>query len=50
MTKKKKMIYDHDEWLVPYKDVIDRRHEMIMGLKEKMAVDGALAKGMNNHG
>ena len=49
MTKKKTMIYDHDEWLEPYKEVIDRRHEMIMGLKERMSVDGSLAKGMNNH-
>ena len=49
MTKKKTMIYDHDEWLEPYKEVIDRRHEMIMDLKERMSVDGSLAKGMNNH-
>ena len=48
-TKKNDMIYDHDEWLEPYKEVIDRRHEMIMGLKERMSVDGSLAKGMNNH-
>jgi hypothetical protein len=31
--KKTTMIYDHDEWLLPYKDVIDRRHEMIKDLK-----------------
>ena len=47
--KKKKMIYDHDEWLLPYKDVIDRRHEMIMDLKKRMSVDGSLSKGLNNH-
>ena len=47
--KKKMMIYDHDKWLKPYKDVIDRRHEMILGLKERMSVDGSLSKGMNNH-
>ena len=33
MEAKKNMIYDHDEWLEPYKEVIDRRHEMIMDLK-----------------
>ncbi len=48
-TKKKPMIYDHDEWLEPYKDVIDRRHEMILEMKERMSVDGKLSKGMNNH-
>ena len=49
MEAKKNMIYDHDEWLEPYKEVIDRRHEMIMDLKERMSVDGSLARGMNNH-
>ena len=43
------MIYDHDEWLLPYKDVIDRRHEMFLEVKERMSVDGLLSKGMNNH-
>ena len=33
--KKTKMIYDADKWLQPYKDVIDRRHKMIMDLKEE---------------
>ena len=49
MKPKKNMIYDHDEWLMPYKDVIDRRHEMIMDLKERLSVDGSLSKGLNNH-
>ena len=48
-AKRKKMIYDCDEWLMPYKDVIDRRHEMILETKERMSVDGSLSKGMNNH-
>ena len=48
-VKKKKMIYDSDEWLMPYKDVIDRRHEMIMAAKERISVDGSLSKGLNNH-
>ena len=43
------MIYDSDEWLLPFKDVIDRRHEMILEMKERMSVDGLLCKGMNNH-
>ena len=50
MSKQKKhMIYDSDEWLMPYKDAIDKRHEMIMGMKERLSVDGSLSKGMNNH-
>ena len=48
-AKRKKMIYDYDEWLLPYKDVIDRRHEMILETKERMSVDGSLSKGMNNY-
>ena len=48
-ARKKKMIYDDDKWLKPYKDVIDRRHGMILDLKERMSVDGSLSKGMNNH-
>ena len=47
--KKQKMIYDFDKWLLPYKDVIDRRHKMIMDAKEKFSVDGSLSKGVNNH-
>ena len=48
-AKSKKMIYDHDEWLEPFKEVIDRRHEMILDFKERMSVDGKLCNGMNNH-
>ena len=47
--KKKEMIYDHDEWLVPYKEVIDRRNKMILELRDRLSVDGSLSKGMNNH-
>ena len=39
--KKKTMIYDIDEWLAPYKDVIDRRNKMILELKERYSVDGS---------
>ena len=49
MTTKKQMIYDHDEWLVPYKEVIDRRNKMILDFKERFSVDGSLSKGLNNH-
>ena len=49
MAKKKKMIYDSDEWLLPFKDKIDERNEMILDLKERLSVDGSLSKGMNNH-
>lgn len=48
-AKKKKMIYDNDEWLMPYKDAIDQRHEMIVQLKDRLSVDGSLSKAMNNH-
>ena len=43
------MIYDTDKWLMPYKDAIDRRHEMILGMRDRLSVDGSLSKGMNNH-
>lgn len=48
-AKKKVMIYDHDEWLEPYKEVIDRRQKMILELKDKFSVGGSLANGLNNH-
>ena len=48
-AKKKKMLYDTDKWLMPYKDAIDKRHKMILEAKEKLSVDGSLSKGMNNH-
>ena len=48
-AKKKVMIYDHDEWLEPYKEVIDRRQKMILDLKERFSVGGSLANGLNNH-
>ena len=43
------MIYDTDKWLMPYKDAIDRRHEMILGMRDRLSVDGSLSKAMNNH-
>ena len=47
--KKQKMIYDQDKWLKPYKEVIDRRHKMILDLRDRYSVDGSLSKGLNNH-
>lgn len=49
MAKKIKMIYDEDKWLLPFKGVIDDRHEKILKCREKLSVDGSLNKGINNH-
>ena len=48
-AKKKKMLYDTDKWLLPYKDAIDKRQKMILEAKERLSKDGSLSKGMNNH-
>ena len=48
-AKTKNMIYDHDEWLLPYKDAIDKRHEMIAQMRDRLSVNGSLASAMNNH-
>jgi 1,4-alpha-glucan branching enzyme len=48
-AKKKKMLYDTDKWLLPYKDAIDKRRKMILEAKERLSKDGSLSKGMNNH-
>lgn len=46
-----KMIYDSDPWLGPYREAIDRRHDMIIAEKEKIAGGhgGSLARSVNNH-
>lgn len=44
-----KKIYETDEWLRPYKEAIDARHDRIVATKERFSVDGSLAKGINNH-
>ena len=49
MSEKKSMIYDHDEWLVPFKEAIDNRHEMIAQMRDRLSVNGSLADAMNNH-
>ena len=43
------MIYDHDKWLLPYKEAIDRRHERISALRDRISRDGRLSEGINNH-
>jgi len=43
------MIYDNDEWLMPYKEAIDARHERILEVREKIAGEGKLSDGINNH-
>ena len=47
--EKIKKIYETDEWLRPYKEAIDARHDRIVATKERFSVDGSLAKGINNH-
>ena len=52
MAKKKtaaEMIYDSDPWLAPYRGVIDGRRSRILAEKKKIAGDGALSCGINNH-
>ena len=45
----KRMIYDTDPWLAPYKEAIDARHRRILEAVDDIAVDGSLSKGLNNH-
>ncbi len=42
-------IYDTDPYLAPYKDAIDARHARIEAEHDRIAVDGSLSKGLNNH-
>ena len=48
-NKKIEMLYDEDQWLQPYKEAIDARHERILNEYDAIAVGGSLAKGVNNH-
>lgn len=43
------MIYDGDAGLLPYRKIIDSRHERIAGKAAEIAVDGSLSDGVNNH-
>lgn len=44
-----KKIYETDPYLAPYKDAIEKRHERILEERYKIALDGSLADGLNNH-
>ena len=48
-NKDKKMIYDNDPWLMPYKDAIDARHDRILAERKRIAGEGPLADALNNH-
>lgn len=43
------MIYETDPYLAPYKEAIEARHARIEAERDKIAVDGSLSKGLNNH-
>mgnify|MGYP004599170609 FL=1 len=44
-----KKIYETDPYLAPYKEAIEKRHERILEEHDKIALDGSLADGLNNH-
>ena len=44
-----KKIYETDPYLAPYKDAIEKRHERILEERDKIALNGSLADGLNNH-
>lgn len=44
-----KKIYETDPYLAPYKEAIEKRHERILEERDKIALDGSLADGLNNH-
>lgn len=44
-----KKIYETDPYLEPYRAAIDARHDRIMEQKKKIAVEGSLSRGLNNH-
>ncbi len=43
------MIYETDPYLMPYKEKIDERHRQIQKAFDKIAVNGSLSEGVNNH-
>ena len=45
----RKMIYDTDPYLMPFKTAIDVRHTRILQTRDSMAVDGSLSDAVNNH-
>ena len=44
-----KKIYETDPYLAPYKEAIEKRHERILEERDKIALNGSLAEGLNNH-
>lgn len=44
-----KKIYESDEWLLPYRDALEARHNRIEEFRARYSVDGSLSKGINNH-
>ncbi len=44
-----KKIYETDPYLAPYNEAIEKRHERILEERDKIALDGSLADGLNNH-
>lgn len=44
-----KKIYETDPYLAPYKEAIEKRHERILEERDRIALDGSLADGLNNH-
>lgn len=45
----KKMIYDSDPWLLPFKDAVDARHKRISDVYAGLSKGGSLSSGVNNH-
>ena len=45
----KKMIYEGDEWLMPYRAQIDRRYEAITDAVSRMSSGGKISDAVNNH-
>ena len=43
------MIYDNDQWLLPFKDAIDLRKKQILSTYEAYAGGKKLSDVMNNH-
>ena len=46
---KRKMIYDTDPYLMPFRTAIDVRHARILQTRDAMASGGSLSAGVNNH-
>ena len=44
-----KKIYKTDPYLEPFKEAIEARHERILAARKKIAGDGSLSEGINNH-